>query len=99
MLMKRTSLILAASVLAALGCRKVSDEDSGEKFDRIMARLDAMDKKIDQIAQGRGAGMAQPQRPQEPDPRSTYAVPVTDADHPRGPATAKVTIVEAADFA
>ena len=96
--MKRTSVILAATVLAALGCRKVSDDDSGEKFDRIMSRLDAMDKKIDQIAQGRG-GAAQPQRPPEPDPKSTYAVPVSDADHPRGPATAKVTIVEAADFA
>jgi hypothetical protein len=95
--MKRTSLLLAASVLAALGCRKVSDEDSSEKLDRILSRLDAMDKKMDQIAQGRGA--AQPQRPPEPDPRSTYAVPVTEADHPRGPATAKVTIVEAADFA
>ncbi len=96
--MKRTSVILAATVLAALGCRKVSDEDSGEKLDRILSRLDAMDKKIDQLSQGRG-GMAQPQRPQEPDPKSTYAVPVTDADHPRGPATAKVTVVEAADFA
>jgi hypothetical protein len=93
--MKRTSVILAATVLAALGCRKVSDEDSNEKFDRILSRLDAMDKKIDQLSQGR----PQPQRPQEPDPKATYAVPVSDADHPRGPATAKVTIVEAADFA
>jgi hypothetical protein len=96
--MRRTSVILAASVLATLGCRKVSDEDSGEKFDRIMARLDAMDKKIDGIAQGRG-GMAQPQRPPEPDAKATYSVPVTESDHPRGAATAKVTIVEAADFA
>ncbi len=94
--MRRMSLLLAASALAAIGCRKVSDEDSNEKFDRIMSRLDAMEKKIDQISQGRGA---MPQRPPEPDPKLTYAVPVTDADHPRGPATAKVTIVEAADFA
>ncbi len=97
-MMKRTSLFLAASMLAALGCRKVSDEDSSEKFDRIMSRLDALDKKIDQIAQGRGPA-AMPQRPPEPDFKATYAVPVTDADHPKGPATAKVTIVEAADFA
>ena len=96
--MNRTSLILAASVLAALGCRKVSDDESGEKLDKILSRLDAMDKKLDQIAQGRAAAAAA-QRPSEPDPRSTYAVPVTEADHPRGPATAKVTIVEAADFA
>jgi len=96
--MNRTSLILAASVLAALGCRKVSDDESSEKLDKILSRLDAMDKKLDQIGQGRAAAAAA-QRPPEPDPRSTYAVPVTEADHPRGPATAKVTIVEAADFA
>jgi len=82
---------------AAVGCRKMED-DSSEKFDRIMSRLDAMDKKLDQIAQGRGAA-ARPPAPPEPDPRITYAVPVTDSDFPRGPATAKVTIVEAADFA
>ena len=81
---------------AAVGCQKMQD-DSNEKFDRIMARLDAMDKKMDQIAQGRGA--ARPPAPPEPDPKLTYAVPVTESDFPRGPATAKVTIVEAADFA
>jgi len=81
---------------AAVGCRKMED-DSSEKFDRIMSRLDAMDKKLDQIAQNRGP--ARPPAPAEPDPRLTYAVPVTDSDFPRGPATAKVTIVEAADFA
>jgi hypothetical protein len=96
--MKKMTILLAAALMAAgLGCRKASDEDSNDKFDKIMARLDAMDKKMDQIAQGRGA--ARPPAPAEPDPKATYAVPVTDADYPRGPATAKVTIVEAADFA
>ena len=90
-------IVSAVGLLAAaVGCRKMED-DSNEKFDRIMSRLDAMDKKIDQIAQGRGA--ARPQAPPEPDPKLTYAVPVTESDYPRGPATAKVTIVEAADFA
>jgi protein-disulfide isomerase len=90
-------LAAAGLLAAAVGCRKASDEGADDKFDRIMARLDAMDKKIDQIGQGRG--MARPQAPAEPDPKLTYSVPVTDSDFPRGPATAKVTIVEAADFA
>ncbi len=96
--MKKFALLAAAGlVTAAIGCRKADDGDN-DKFDRIMARLDAMDKKIDQISQGR-AGMARPAAPPEPDPKLTYAVPVTDSDFPKGPATAKVTIVEAADFA
>jgi len=94
---KLIPIVGAVGLLAAVaGCRKMED-DSNEKFDRIMSRLDAMDKKIDQIAQGRGA--MRPPAPPEPDPKLTYAVPVTDSDFPRGPATAKVTIVEAADFA
>jgi hypothetical protein len=96
--MKRLSVFAAAGLLAAIvGCKKGAD-DAGDKFDRIMARLDAMDKKLDQVAQGRGAG-ARPPSPAEPDPRATYSIPVSDADFPKGPATAKVTIVEAADFA
>ena len=86
----------AALLAAAVGCQRMQD-DSNEKFDKIMARLDAMDKKIDQIGQGRGA--ARPAAPSAPDPKLSYAVPVTESDFPRGPATAKVTIVEAADFA
>jgi hypothetical protein len=97
-MMKRLSVLAAAGLLAAVvGCKKGGD-DANDKFDRIMARLDAMDRKIDQIAQGRG-GAARPPSPAEPDPRTTYSIPVTADDFPKGPATAKVTIVEAADFA
>src|SRR5262250_1501869 len=100
--MKRLSSLLALAaivVAAAVGCKKI-DDDTGDKLDRIMARLDSMDKKLDQIQQrGVGAAGARAPSPAEPDPRATYAVPVTENDYPRGPATAKVTIVEAADFA
>src|SRR5262249_51938551 len=67
-----------------------------DKLDRVLTRLDSIDKKIDQVAQNRVA--ARPQAPPEPDPKATYAVAI-DGDTPKGPATAKVTIVEAADFA
>lgn len=90
-------IVSAVGLLAAaVGCRKMED-DTAEKLDKVLSKLDAMDKKMDQIAQNRGP--ARPAAPQEPDPRLTYAVPVTESDFPRGPATAKVTIVEAADFA
>jgi hypothetical protein len=98
--MKRTISVLAAAGLlaAAVGCRRESS-DVEEKLDKIATRLDSMDKKIDQLAQ-RALPGARPQQPQnEPDPKAIYAVPVADSDYPKGPATAKVTVVEAADFA
>jgi len=99
--MKQLSLFLAAAGLlaAAVGCKKADDGDVSDKIDKMMARQDSMDKKLDQILQRGGAGAARPPSPAEPDPKLTYAVPVTGDDFPKGPATAKVTIVEAADFA
>lgn len=71
-----------------------------------------LEKKIDELAKnqkdlmamvakgGGGAGAAQQQRPQRPEPdrAKTYAVPI-DNDAFEGPATAKVTIVKAIDYA
>lgn len=97
--MKRWFSVMAAAglVAAAVGCRRESS-DVDEKLDKIATRLDAMDKKLDQIGQRAMPG-ARPQAQAEPDPRAVYAVPVTDSDYPKGLATAKVTVVEAADFA
>jgi hypothetical protein len=97
--MKRTISVLAAAGLlaAAVGCRRESS-DVEEKLDKIASRLDSMDKKLDQIVQRAGAG-ARPQAQNEPDPKAVYAVPVGEGDYPKGPATAKVTVIEAADFA
>ena len=44
------------------------------------------------------AGGKRPQRPNRPDPKTVYSVPV-DGDAYDGPKLAKVTIVEASDFA
>ena len=71
-----------------------------------------LEKKIDDLAKnqkdmmamiakggggGAGAGQQRPQRP-EPDRAKTYAVPI-DNDAFEGPATAKITIVKAIDYA
>ena len=97
--MKRLISVMAVAglVAAAVGCRREAS-DVDEKLDKVLAKLDGLDKKLDQIGQ-RGVGAARPQAPAEPDPRSVYAVPVSENDYPKGPATAKVTVVEAADFA
>lgn len=70
-----------------------------------------LERKVDQIAQdqrkimdmlakgGGGAGAAQPRAPRpEPDRSKTYSVPIEN-DVFDGPATAKVTIVKAIDYA
>jgi protein-disulfide isomerase len=89
--------VLVASAAASTGCKK-ADEDTAEQLARITSRLDAQDKKLDQILQKIGGRPGAQQRPPEPDPAVVYSVPI-DGDVVRGPAQAKVTIVEAADFA
>ncbi|MBX3160487.1 MAG: hypothetical protein KF773_31265 [Deltaproteobacteria bacterium] len=68
----------------------------------IERKLDALMQEVKQLrAQGvGGAAPAAGQRPQrvEPDPTKTYAVSV-EGDWFEGPADAKVTIIEAYDYA
>ncbi len=103
-MMRRISKLGVVALLIGttglFGCRK-DDPDVKDKLDKILANQAAEDKKLDTIAQGRGAAAGAPgARPpmNEPDPKLTYSVPI-DGDYPNGPATAKVTIVEAADYA
>jgi hypothetical protein len=69
---------------------------------KLNERLDKIEKMIAQNCGGGGRAGAQPgqQRPArpEPDKAKTYAVPI-DNDPIDGPADAKVTIVEASDYA
>lgn len=99
--MKRIGSWLAAGVVAAslLGCQK-EDPATKEKLDKIATRLEAIEKKLDQVQAGGGRGPAnqQPQRPNQPDPTATYSVPI-DNDPVKGNPAALVTIVEAAEFA
>jgi protein-disulfide isomerase len=90
-------LLLVGSLAAALlGCQR-GDPSTSEKLDRLEAKLDTVARKVDTM----GSGRAQPQRPERPrgaDPSTVYSVPIGDAPV-KGPKTAKVTIVEAAEFA
>ena len=89
--MKALTILIAVLGLAA--CQN----DTKNLNDKI----DKMDKKLDAIlAQRGGAGAAQPQRPARPEPdrSKTYAVSVEN-DPFEGPADAKITVVEAFDYA
>ena len=89
--MKLFTILLATLVLAA--CQN----DTKNLNDKI----DKMDKKLDAIlAQRGGGGGAAPQRPAraEPDRSKTYAVSIEN-DPFDGPADAKVTLIEAFDYA
>ena len=89
--MKIATLLLAVLALAA--CQN----DTKNLNDKI----DKMDKKLDAIlAQRGGGGAAQPQRPARPEPdrAKTYAVGI-DGDPILGPANAKITLIEAFDYA
>ncbi|MCX4243234.1 DsbA family protein [Paraliomyxa miuraensis] len=72
---------------------------------QILARLDKLESKVEEAAKaapaaapGKPGRAGQPQqRPGQPDPASTYKVPVGDA-YVKGSAEALVTIVEWSDF-
>jgi hypothetical protein len=68
-----------------------------DKQDTILARLDTLEGKIGAGAAAPGRPAAQPPQAGKPDPSATYKVAVADA-HTKGPADAKVTIVEWSDF-
>src|ERR1700694_4449344 len=87
-------LLLAALVLSAIACEK---GDQGAKLDDIVTRLDRMEKKVDALASRPGMPPQMP-RPAEPEANAVYSVPI-DGDPYIGPAVAKVTLVEASDFA
>ena len=90
------TFITALSVAAFGACAK-DDSSIGGKLDDISKRLETIEKKLDS-APARGA--ARPQRPQpaRPDPNKVYSVPIEGAPF-RGAEHAKITIVEAFEFA
>jgi hypothetical protein len=91
--MKAVSILLAVLALAA--CQN-DTKNLNDKIDKLDKKLDAL------IAQGgRGGGnnpgAARPSRP-EPDRAKTYAVSI-EGDPYIGPADAKITLIEAFDYA
>jgi protein-disulfide isomerase len=98
--------MLAAGVGTLAGCQR-EDPTTKEKLDHLVAKMDDLDHKLDQIQQkgiggapGGAPGRQMPTGPQpgQPDPTAVYSVPI-DGDAAWGPPNAKVTLVEAADFA
>jgi hypothetical protein len=82
---------VGALLLAAAACGRRDEEM--KKLDDVTSRLERIEKKLDSPRLP-----ARPQLPQEPDTKTVYAVPI-DGDPFVGPETAKVTLVEASDFA
>lgn len=86
------SFLVSVLLLGSATCSK-SDPAVHEKLDKIISRLDDLEKKID-------TGPRRPQPPRRPvvDQSAVYSVPIA-GDPVNGPPTAKVTIVEASEFA
>lgn len=105
--MKRTGLILASlaavTTMAYAGCSQ-DKLDIDEKLVRIDRRLKNIEKKTAKLGTGAparpGAARAgkRPQRPAGPDPQAVYSVPI-DGSPFKGAKHAKVTVVEAFEFA
>ena len=100
---KRLRFLLVTGLLAIgiVGCQK-ADDAVVKKLDEISKKLDKLDA-IEQKLAGGGAARpaaARPQGPQpgRPDPAAVYSVPIEGAPF-KGAKNAKITIVEAFEFA
>lgn len=99
-------LFLSALGLVLPGCTRDEPTQLGEKMDQVIKRLDEQNQILREISKGggmRGAAGGAAARGGEggdrkrPDPGETYAVNNVGPSH--GPKDAKVTIVEAFEFA
>lgn len=95
--MRRELVAVSGMLVAGFGlmaCQPAGLDATNKKLDDVLTKLDALDKKVTA-----GAGRPQPmQPPPGPDPAAVYAVDITGAAYV-GPEHAKVTIVEAFEFA
>jgi hypothetical protein len=68
----------------------------------ILKQIGQLETKIENLPAGRAAAPAKPGKkgPQagKPDPKATYKVAVAATDRQKGPADAKITVVEWSDF-
>jgi len=83
--------LFVGALLLAAACGKRDEEM--KKLDDVVGRLERIEKKLDSPRPP-----VRPQPPPEADTKTVYAVPI-DGDPFIGPETAKVTLVEASDFA
>jgi protein-disulfide isomerase len=90
-------LLVPALALGVVACR--SDEKATkDRLDKMIAQAEDLEKKLDRAGQQRPGAAAAGNQPGRPDPTAVYSVPV-EGNPTHGPATAKVTIVEAFEYA
>ena len=85
-------ILVCAGALAGCGASPADVEEIKKGQKEILAKLDALDKAVQQVKAAPAAG----QRPQV-DPNKVYTINAGDSPA-RGPADAKVTIVEFSDY-
>ena len=96
----KTQITLFASAFAltlGLGaCLRLPDNSNKEELAELSAKIDKLDSKIDKLSQ---PARPQARGPKRPTVGQLYKVPVSNEDSFRGGKQAKVTIVEATEFA
>lgn len=98
-----TKTTITISTLFSFGlilsaCQPTAENDSSAKeLSALSAKLDSMDKKLDRL--GASQGRAKAPAPKRPTVGELYKVDVSADDAYRGGKDAKVTIVEASEFA
>ena len=83
--------------LFGLACQR-DDQSVAEKLEQIDKRLASIESKIAAGGGARAGAGRQAQRPKGPDPRAVYSVDIA-GDEFEGVKDAKVTVVEAFEFA
>jgi len=89
-------VLLFAAVMPLAACQ-ADQKNLNDRMERIEKKLDALIASGGGRGAAPGAGQQRPQRP-EPDRAKTYAVSV-EGDLIEGNAAAKVTLIEAFDYA
>src|SRR5687768_8709623 len=102
----RTSLILLLGLVSCAGNNRRTDD----KLDQVLQRIQVLEERVERLravnerlssmltAALGGEGEEEEEQPRRPDPATVFSVPV-EGDAVKGAATAKVTIVEGAEFA
>jgi protein-disulfide isomerase len=84
--------------LTLSACQPSGDKgSSADEIKALSAKLDSIDKKLDRMSAGQGRAKAP--APKRPTVGQLYKVDVSDDDAYRGAKDAKVTVVEASEFA
>ncbi len=93
--MRLTAIAATTAALIFTACQPSGGDNA--KLDEVLSRIEKIEKQVQQVAARPGA---QRQQPRRPDPKQVYYVPVDNANDPFiGAEHAKVTIVEASEFA